>query len=167
VAGPRRDDFPNNFVGDLVKTERGWVVVPPTCCPAGHDYGDGGWSARSGAPATHGAVPAGRCFTHRNPARTVESATAAQSRCTRTISVAVRTRITEAQSITVMRERPAVGAAGKLYLFSEQSFCPSASKSLELTFGPAESSPVLASQISWKSFQPSFGAQPIAVPFTA
>jgi hypothetical protein len=19
------------------------VVVPPTCCPAGHDYGDGGW----------------------------------------------------------------------------------------------------------------------------
>jgi uncharacterized protein YegP (UPF0339 family) len=37
----RRDDFPNNFVGDLVKTDRGWVVVPPTYCPAGHDYGDG------------------------------------------------------------------------------------------------------------------------------
>jgi hypothetical protein len=34
VAEPR-DEFPNNFVGDLVKTERGWVVVPPTCCPAG------------------------------------------------------------------------------------------------------------------------------------
>jgi hypothetical protein len=44
VADRRRDDFPNNFVGDLVRTERGWVVVPPTCCPAGHDYGDGGWS---------------------------------------------------------------------------------------------------------------------------
>jgi hypothetical protein len=26
-----------------VHTERGWVVVPPTCCPAGHDYGEGGW----------------------------------------------------------------------------------------------------------------------------
>jgi hypothetical protein len=38
----RRDEFPNNFVGDLVHTDRGWVVVPPTCCPAGHDYGDGG-----------------------------------------------------------------------------------------------------------------------------
>ena len=33
---------PNNFVGDLVPTDRGWVVVPPTCCPAGHDYADGG-----------------------------------------------------------------------------------------------------------------------------
>jgi hypothetical protein len=38
VAEPRRDDFPNNFVGDLVPTERGWVVVVPTCCPDGHDY---------------------------------------------------------------------------------------------------------------------------------
>jgi hypothetical protein len=37
VAEPR-DEFPNNFVGDLVHTERGWVVVPPTCCPDGHDY---------------------------------------------------------------------------------------------------------------------------------
>jgi hypothetical protein len=27
VAGPRRDDFPNNYVGDLVHDERGWVVV--------------------------------------------------------------------------------------------------------------------------------------------
>jgi hypothetical protein len=33
VADRRRDDFPNNFVGDLVKTDRGWVVVPPTCWP--------------------------------------------------------------------------------------------------------------------------------------
>ena len=40
VAEPRRDEFPNNFVGDLVPTERGWVVVPPTRCPAGHDYTD-------------------------------------------------------------------------------------------------------------------------------
>jgi hypothetical protein len=30
VAERRRDEFPNNFAGDLVKTERGWVVVPPT-----------------------------------------------------------------------------------------------------------------------------------------
>ena len=44
VAEPKRDDFPNNFVGDLVPTEHGWVVVPPTCCPDGHDYSDGGWS---------------------------------------------------------------------------------------------------------------------------
>jgi hypothetical protein len=36
VSDPR-DEFPNNFVGDLVHTERGWVVVPPTCCPDGHD----------------------------------------------------------------------------------------------------------------------------------
>jgi len=26
VADPRRDEFPNNFVGDLVHTDRGWVV---------------------------------------------------------------------------------------------------------------------------------------------
>jgi hypothetical protein len=42
-----RDEFPNDFVGDLVHTDRGWVVVPPTSCPAGHDFGDGGWSASS------------------------------------------------------------------------------------------------------------------------
>ncbi|MGB6514586.1 hypothetical protein [Mycobacterium sp.] len=36
------DEFPNNFVGDLVRTERGWAVVPPTCCPSGHDYNDPG-----------------------------------------------------------------------------------------------------------------------------
>src|SRR5271156_5753461 len=64
MAEPRRDDFPNNFVGDLVHTERGWVVVPPTACPDGHawvnrlalrirslgtpvcgDYWDWGWSS--------------------------------------------------------------------------------------------------------------------------
>jgi hypothetical protein len=28
VAEPRRDEFPNNYVGDLVHSERGWVVVP-------------------------------------------------------------------------------------------------------------------------------------------
>jgi hypothetical protein len=31
VAEPP-DDFPTKFVDDLVPTERGWVVVPPTCC---------------------------------------------------------------------------------------------------------------------------------------
>jgi hypothetical protein len=44
---PLRDDFPNNFVGDLVKTDRGWVVVRPTCCPVGHDYDERGWSANA------------------------------------------------------------------------------------------------------------------------
>src|ERR1700733_1405436 len=44
MTDPRRDDFPNHFVGDLVETEHGWVIVPPTCCPAGHDYGDPGWN---------------------------------------------------------------------------------------------------------------------------
>lgn len=47
VTDPCRDDFPNNFVGDLVRHTRGWVVVPPTCCPEGHDYGDTGWSVSS------------------------------------------------------------------------------------------------------------------------
>lgn len=47
VAGERRDDFPNNFVGDVVATGRGWVVVPPTACPVGHDYGQPGWSVSS------------------------------------------------------------------------------------------------------------------------
>ena len=46
VEAPR-DEFPNNYVGDLVHTERGWVVVPPTCCPDGHDYSDPGWSVSS------------------------------------------------------------------------------------------------------------------------
>lgn len=41
------DEFPNSFVGDLVQTERGWVVVPPTCYPAGHDCADRGWSVSS------------------------------------------------------------------------------------------------------------------------
>ncbi len=47
AVAERRDDFPNNFVGDLVRTERGWVVVPPTCCPDGHAYSDPGWSVSS------------------------------------------------------------------------------------------------------------------------
>jgi hypothetical protein len=47
VAKSRRDDFPNNYVGDLVPTERGWVVVPPTCCPDGHYYGEPGWEKLS------------------------------------------------------------------------------------------------------------------------
>jgi hypothetical protein len=40
VAEPPRDEFPNNFVGNLVHDERGWVVVPPTYCPDGHGYDD-------------------------------------------------------------------------------------------------------------------------------
>jgi hypothetical protein len=47
VIEPRRDDFPNHFVGDLVETHHGWVVVPPTCCPGGHNYRDPGWSVSS------------------------------------------------------------------------------------------------------------------------
>jgi hypothetical protein len=43
-VGQRRDEFPNHFVGDLVRTERGWVVVPPRCCPDSHPYTDPGWS---------------------------------------------------------------------------------------------------------------------------
>jgi hypothetical protein len=42
MANSRRDDFPNHFVGDLVQTQRGWVIVPPTGCPDGHDYAAGG-----------------------------------------------------------------------------------------------------------------------------
>jgi hypothetical protein len=47
VAEPRRDDFPNNYIGDLMRGERGWVVVPPTGCPEGHAYGEPGWSVSS------------------------------------------------------------------------------------------------------------------------
>jgi hypothetical protein len=46
VAEPS-DEFPNNYVGDLVPTERGRVVVPPTCCPDGHHYNEPGWSVSS------------------------------------------------------------------------------------------------------------------------
>jgi hypothetical protein len=31
-------------LGDVLSTERGWVVGPPTCCPDGHDYSDPGWA---------------------------------------------------------------------------------------------------------------------------
>jgi hypothetical protein len=47
VAESPRDEFPNHYVGDLVPTERGWVVVPPTCCPDGHADTDAGWSVSS------------------------------------------------------------------------------------------------------------------------
>lgn len=43
----RRDNFSNNYVGVLVPTEGGWLVVPPTCCPDGHGYGEAGWSVNS------------------------------------------------------------------------------------------------------------------------
>jgi hypothetical protein len=62
VAAPQRDDFPNNFVGDLVPTERGWTVVPPTCCLAGHDYGDPGWSVSSVWCTCNGRHMAWRCW---------------------------------------------------------------------------------------------------------
>jgi hypothetical protein len=61
VDEQRHEDFPNNFVGDLVQTDRGWVVVPPTCCPAGHDYGDGGWSVSSVWCTCNGRHMAWRC----------------------------------------------------------------------------------------------------------
>src|SRR5271168_3933416 len=47
MAKYRRDEFPSHYVGDLVPTERGWVVVEPTACLAGHPYGDAGWSVSS------------------------------------------------------------------------------------------------------------------------
>lgn len=46
VATPR-DEFPNNFVGDIVETAAGWVVLPPTYCPDGHAYNEAGWSVTS------------------------------------------------------------------------------------------------------------------------
>jgi hypothetical protein len=62
VADWRRDDFPNNFVGDLVKTDSGWVVVPPMCCPEGHDYGEDGWSVSSVWCTCNGRHMAWRCW---------------------------------------------------------------------------------------------------------
>lgn len=59
---PRREEFPNHFVGDLVPTDRDWVVVPPTCCPAGHDYGDGDWSVSSVWCSCNGRHMAWRCW---------------------------------------------------------------------------------------------------------
>jgi hypothetical protein len=94
VAEPR-DVLPNNFVGDLVHTERGWVVVPPTCCPAGHAYGDSGWSVSGcGAHAMtgtwSGAAIAAQRFTHRSRGSTTDSAAEAQCRCTKTNKAAKR-----------------------------------------------------------------------------
>jgi hypothetical protein len=51
-------EVPNNYVGDMVQTDHGWVVVPPTCCPAGHDYAEPGCcSPRSTATATTSPAP--------------------------------------------------------------------------------------------------------------
>jgi hypothetical protein len=76
VDEQRRNGFPNNFVGDLVATDRGWVVVPPTCCPDGHDYGEPGWSVSSvwcTCNDRHMAGDAGAAgqSTRRSPARSV------------------------------------------------------------------------------------------------
>ena len=50
--GRAADHSPNNFVGDLVHTERGRVVVPPTCCPTATLTTS--QAAQSGAHATAG-----------------------------------------------------------------------------------------------------------------
>jgi hypothetical protein len=89
VAGPHRDEFPNNFVGDLVPAERGWVVVPPTSCPDRHDYSDGGWSVSSvwcvcNGRHVRGAAIAAQPFTHRSRDLTAESAIEDPSQCGRT-----------------------------------------------------------------------------------
>lgn len=86
MAEHRRDDFPNHFVGDLVATDRGWVVVPPTCCPEGHGYGDGGWSVSSvwctcNARHMTWRCWCGDCFARPSRGRSAESATKAQCRC--------------------------------------------------------------------------------------
>lgn len=62
MAEPRRDEFPNNYVGDLVPTERGWVVVPPTCCQDGHACADEGWSVSSVWCTCNGRHMAWRCW---------------------------------------------------------------------------------------------------------
>lgn len=63
MSGRRRDEFPNHFVGDLVKNAHGgWTVVPPTACPAGHDYGDDGWSVSSVWCVCNGRHMAFRCY---------------------------------------------------------------------------------------------------------
>jgi hypothetical protein len=62
MSRPRRDEFPNHFVGDLVRTERGWVVVPPTCCPDSHPYSDPGWSVSSVWCACNDRHTAWRCW---------------------------------------------------------------------------------------------------------
>jgi hypothetical protein len=84
VAEPR-DEFPNHFVGDLVPTERGWVVVPPTSCPDGHNYSDGGWKVAAVWCACNDRHMEWRCHcganpTHRSRDRNADSATEAQCR---------------------------------------------------------------------------------------
>lgn len=58
------DEFPNHYVGDLVRTDRGWVVVPPTACPAeaGHPRSDPGWSVSSVRCDRHRRHIAWRCW---------------------------------------------------------------------------------------------------------
>jgi len=58
MAEPRRDAFPNNYVGDLVPTDRGWVVVPPrhvrTWSDRGRETrarGSRRWCSANGKPA--------------------------------------------------------------------------------------------------------------------
>ena len=56
-----RDEYPNHYVGDLVRNDRGWVVVEPTACPAGHDYA-AGWSVSSVWCACNTRHMAWRCW---------------------------------------------------------------------------------------------------------
>jgi hypothetical protein len=85
VAETRRDDFPNNYVGDLVRTDRGWAVVPPTCCrTATTTARAGGRLARCGVAATAGTwrgdAGAARSFTRPSRGRIAGSETEALSR---------------------------------------------------------------------------------------
>jgi hypothetical protein len=98
MAEPRRDEFPNNFMGNLVWTERGWTVVPPTCRPAGHDY------ARPGLLGlvqlqrpTHGVALLVRRSALRPAARApiAESVTKARYRCGKTSNAAHQTKASE------------------------------------------------------------------------
>jgi hypothetical protein len=96
MADSRRDDFPNQFVGDLVPTGQHWVVVPPTSCPdATTTPRPEGRSARSGAAAVittrSGDATVGSRFTRRSPGKIVGSAIAARSRCTKTSNRAAYT----------------------------------------------------------------------------
>jgi hypothetical protein len=67
VADRRRDDFPNNFVGDLVKTDSGGLWCRRRAArKATTTARTAGRSARSGAPATGdtwpGGVGAAQCY---------------------------------------------------------------------------------------------------------
>jgi hypothetical protein len=97
VAESPRDEFSNSFVGDLVHTERGWVVVPPTCCPDGHAYTDPGWSVSSVWCTCNGRQMAWRCPRGKSifapqPGVDCESGIVARSHCGKTNNATTRRR---------------------------------------------------------------------------